>query len=68
MLCNQVLKLAKNISRFDRKPAVEDPAGYAHLNRMRRNNSGNKVSEVSRITRDSKKEKAREEEEELAES
>jgi hypothetical protein len=66
VLCNQVLKLAKNIERFEQKPAAEDPNGYNYLHRMKRNNSGNKVSEVSRLTKDSKKE--REREEELAES
>lgn len=64
-LCNQILKLAKNISRFEKKPAAEDPNGYNYMNRMKRNNSGNKVSEVSRVTKDSKKDKDKEKEEEF---
>ena len=61
-LCNQILKLAKNISRFEKKPAAEDTNGYNYMNRMKRNNSGNKISEVSRVTKDSKKDKEKEEE------
>lgn len=69
-LCNQVLQLAKNVSRFEKKAPNDDPTSYGYINRMKRNNSGNKIiSQESRITKGSKKsnEKSKEKEE-LSES
>lgn len=56
-LCNQVLKLAKNVSRFERKPEVEDKEGYGFMNRAKRNTSGSKQG--SRKGKDEREERER---------
>lgn len=53
-LCNQVLQLAKNVSRFDAPPGQDTP-GYSHLNRLKHSADKPERSALSRKSRDKAK-------------